>query len=203
MLPDSGIFAAGDTLHPGARALNGRGEPVPDAEVFWAAIDTAVFQVDETTGATFAAEPGAGRIQARVGNLRSNPVTVIAQAPMDSIRAVGDTADTVTVSGVTRDTLSDSLRIEVFAPAATMTDAQARVRRRITYEMAVFPPGGATVTLVPNDTGFTNTSGIVAVQVRLDAGTLPVSVHVTARAWNRGPTEVPGSPKTFVVEFRQ
>jgi hypothetical protein len=183
--------------------LNGRGDPVPDAPVSWAAIDTSVLDVNDSTGATYAAQPGAGRIQARVGNLRSDPVTVIAQAPMDSIRAVGDTADTVTVSDMPRDTLSDSLRIEVFAPPIRMTDAQARLRRRVTYDsIRVFPPGGATITLVPNDTGYTNTSGFVAIRVRLDAGTPPDSVRVWARAVNRDGTEVPGSPKTFLVEFQ-
>jgi hypothetical protein len=176
------------------------------APVIWAALDTVVRVVNDTTGATVGVEPGgAGRIQARVGNLPSNPVTVVAQAPLDSIRAVGDTADTVIVSGTPPDTLSDSLVVRVFAdpparPAPRMTEAQALIRRRFTYAVELSPPVGATVTLVPNDTGFTNTSGIVAVQVRLEAGALPVSVRVTARSARLVTT--PPDSITFVVEFR-
>jgi hypothetical protein len=40
------------------------------------------------------------------------------------------------------------------------------------------------------------------VQVRLDAGGPPTSVLVTARATRLDGTPVPGSPLTFVVEFR-
>lgn len=158
--------------------------------------------VDSETGATEGRTVGTGRIQARVGNLRSNPATLVVQPPLDSIRPDGDVRDTVTVSGVPRDTLSDSLRVRVFAQTpTTLTTAQTLLRRRIAYQLEVFPSAGATVTLVPNDTGFTNTGGIVVVQVRLTAGTPPDSVRVTATAIHRDGTAVP-DPVTFVVEFR-
>ena len=180
---------------------------MPDAPVTWAAVDPAILDVDTLTGATFAPLPGAGRIQARVGNLRSEPVTVIAQGPLDTIYLLGNrVADTVTVTvpGMPRDTLSDSVRVQVADTAPGMPPAQTLIRRRVTYPLVeVFPPGGATITLVPNDTGFTNTSGIVAVRVRLDSGPTPDSVRVTVTAVQHdGLTVVPGSPLTFVVEFQ-
>ena len=76
-LPDSGIVAVGDTLVPRARALNGRGDSVA-APIRWAALDTGfVAVVDSMSGATVGRKPGTGRIQARAGSLRSNPVAII------------------------------------------------------------------------------------------------------------------------------
>lgn len=203
VLPDSGFFALGDTLRPRARPLNGRGDSVA-AEIIWATLDPTVLEVDATSGATVGIDSGgSGRLQARVGNLPSNPLTAVAQAPLDTIYRVGSrVADTVTVSEMPRDTVSDSLRVQVEAPAPRMTSAQALIRRQVTYQMEVFPAGAATVTLVPNDTSFTNASGIVAVQVRLDSGAPPDSVRVWARAVHRNGSDVPGSPIDFVVEFR-
>jgi hypothetical protein len=197
-LPDSGFLERGDTLYPLARPLNGRGDSVP-ATVYWGALDTAVVAVVDTqTGASWGKTAGTGRIQVRAGNLRSNPVTIVVQPPLDSLKAEGDLRDTVTISGPPPDTLSDSLRVRVFAE---LPPSQTLLRRRITYEVT-FPVGGATITLVPNDTVFTNTEGIAVVRVRLDGGTRPDSVVVTARAARRDGMPVPGSPITFVVEFR-
>lgn len=79
ILPDSGRVEVADTFRPRARALNGVGDSVA-AEVFWAALDTAVLPLlDSVTGEFLAKKIGTGRIQARVGTLRSNPqpVTVL------------------------------------------------------------------------------------------------------------------------------
>src|SRR3989475_8304147 len=66
-----------DTLRPQARALDGRGEAVSSA-IAWATVDTAAFLevVDPTTGVTAAERSGTGHLQARVGALRSNLLTV-------------------------------------------------------------------------------------------------------------------------------
>jgi hypothetical protein len=202
-VPDSGFVEHGDTLYPTARPLNGRGDSVA-APVSWGALDSAVVAVVDTeTGASWGRQPGTGRIQARVGTLRSNPVLLVVQPALDSIAPDGDLRDTVTVSGTPRDTLSDSLRVRVFAVRPpTLTEAQNLVRRRITVELAVFPSTGSTITLLPNDTVFTNAAGIAVVRVRLDGGTPPDSVTVTARSTRRDGTPVPPESLTFVVEFR-
>ena len=54
-LPDSGRAEVGDTIHPGARALNGRGDSVAGAQIYWSSLDTGIVAVvDSTTGVTFA-----------------------------------------------------------------------------------------------------------------------------------------------------
>lgn len=203
VLPDSGVFEVGDTLVPRARALNGRGDSVGGGGISWATLDTALAAVlDPATGATLGKAAGTPRIQARVGNLRSDPVVLVVQPPLDSIRAEGEVRDTVTLSGTPKDSISDPLRVRVFA---LTPPSQTLLRRRLTYEFAAFPPTGSTVTLIPNDTVYTPAvpdSGIAVVQVRLDAGGPPDSVRVTARAAHHDGTPVPGSPLTFVVEFR-
>ncbi|HXF96615.1 MAG TPA: hypothetical protein VNI61_11010, partial [Gemmatimonadales bacterium] len=75
-------------------------------------------------------------------------------------------------------------------------------RRRLTYALTVFPAGAGTLTLIPNDTARTDANGIAVVQVRLDGGGSPDSVRVAAHAAHRDGAPVPGSPVTFVVEFR-
>ena len=201
VVPDSGFVELNDTITPTARALNGRGEAVA-TPVTWGGLDTTVVAViDPETGATWGKQLGTGRIQARVGNLRSNPVTIVVRPGLDSIRPGGDLRDTVTVSGMPRDTVSDSLRIRVVAPTAALSPIQNLVRRRITLDFTVFPAAGSTVTLLPDDTVFTSTGGIAVVLVRWDAGSFPDSVRVTARSTRRDGTVVPDDV-TFVVEFR-
>jgi hypothetical protein len=85
ILPDSGHVEVSDTFHPRARALNGVGDSVA-ADVFWAALDSAVLALlDSTAGEFLAKKVGTGRIQARVGTLRSNPlpVTVVDSAALN------------------------------------------------------------------------------------------------------------------------
>lgn len=199
VLPDSGFVEVGDTLTPRARLLNLAGDSV-DAVVYWAALDpTVAAVVDSETGATLGVAGGTGRVQARVGSLRSNPVTLVVQPPLDSIRPMGDLRDTVTLSGTPRDTLSDTLVLQVFAATPP---AQTLQRRRVTYDIAIFPGPGPLVSLLPNDTVLTSSAGIAAVQVRLDNGDPPDSVVVTAHAASHDGTPVDGSPVIFIVEFR-
>ena len=197
VVPDSGFFEVGDTLQPRARPLDGRGDSVA-AAVFWASLDTTtVVVLDSTTGATWGKQAGTGSIQARVGNLRTNPIALTVQPPLDSIHPASDLRDTVVVS--TPDSLSDSLRVRA---AVTPTSQANLVRRLVVFETTVFPPGGAGVTLLPDDSVTTDRTGLAAVQVRLVTGPLPDSVVVTARAARFDGTPVAGSPRTFVVEFQ-
>jgi hypothetical protein len=181
----------GDTLRPHARALDGRGDSTA-ADFVWSALDTTIAVVDASTGATVGVAAGTGRLQARVGNLRSNPVTVAVLAPLDSIRAEGVTRDTVKVS--TPDSLSDSLVVRAFAPTTSTPGA-----RKIAV-LVIFPAGAAGLTLVPGDTVRTNAAGLAAFQLRLN-GPRPDSAVVTATARHGDGSPVAGSPVTFVVEF--
>ena len=83
--PANRTVEVGSTLQLEARAISGAGETVADAEVFWAIIDVDSgqigFTLDTATGLISAHEIGEGRVQARVGNIRSNPITITVVAP--------------------------------------------------------------------------------------------------------------------------
>ena len=191
--PDSGRLEVGDTLHPEARALNGRGDSVA-AQVFWSSLDTAIVSVvDSATGATLAKAVGTGRLQARFGSLRSNPQNVFVFVRLDSASAAGPIRDTIIVSAP--DTLSDSLLVQAWAGTSGAPG------RPVVYTMAIYPAGDTTVTLVPK-TAQTGASGIAFARLRLDSGPLPDSVVVTAAVRRPNGTDVPGSPVRFVVEFQ-
>jgi len=199
-VPDSGAVEIGDTLHPRARALNGHGDSVA-AAIVWSSLDTAlVAVVDSTTGATLGKNQGVGRIQARVGNLRSNPLSIRVQTPADSIRPGTIVRDTVHFAAA--DSLSDSLVARVFA---TPADAANLIGRRVAYSAATYPGGATGVTFQPRDLALTMASGAVGLavaQVRMRPGPPPDSVIVTAVALRADGMAVPGSPVTYVVEFR-
>jgi len=155
--------------------------------------------IDSLTGATVGLIGGqTGRLQARTGNLRSNPLTLTVLSPLDSITAGGALRDTVTVS--TPDSLSDSLRIQVYVTPAT-NNTLSLTGRPIALSATVYPSGLMTVTLVPGETVRTNSSGLAVVRVRFTGGTVPDSVVVTATAYHHDGSAVPGSPITFVVGF--
>ncbi len=194
LLPDSGRVELTDTLRPRARALNGRGDSVA-AQVYWSSLDTAIVAVaDSATGVTLAKAVGTGRLQARAGTLRTNPLSVVVLAPLDSASAAGPVRDTVTVSAP--DSLSDSLIVKAWVGASGSGG------RRVVYAADIYPPGVTTVTFVPGDTVNTNSAGVAVAQLRLAAGIRPDSVVVTAVLRHLDGTPVPGTPVTFVVEFR-
>ena len=85
----------GDTVRLSARALNALGNPVPEAPITWAVLDTGtlVFQLDPS-GLVHGMALGSGRVQASSDNLRSDPITV-------SVTPVPDTA-AATIDETTR-----------------------------------------------------------------------------------------------------
>ena len=194
VLPDSGRVEVTDTFRPRARALNGIGDSV-QAELSWASLDTAVLAVlDSTTGVSISKTIGSARLQARTGNLFSNPQTVTVLTRLDSIRVLGAARNTVFAA----DSLSDSLQVQAFALGGAIP-----ANRRVVFTKTTFPASDSMVTLVPKDTVFTNPStGVAVVQVRLGTGPVPDSVVVTATMKHVNRTPVQGSPLTFVVEFR-
>ena len=210
ILPDSGRVELTDTFRPRAVALNGAGDSVP-TDIFWASLDTAVLAViDSTTGASvpkivFDASTGlprpagsSGRLQARTATLRSNPQLIQVLARLDSMAADSLTRDTldVTPTDGTVDSLSRPLKIRTVAYGGNA------VSRRVIYSFTTYPDSGPKVTLLPRDTVPTGFDGKASVQVRLNKGTLPDSVVVTATMQTFHGDPLPGSPVTFVVEFR-
>ena len=192
ILPDSGRVEVTDSFFPRARALNGVGDSVP-APVFWSSLDTAIIAVlDSATGVSLGKKVGTGRLQARVDALRSNPQPVTVLARLDSLVANGPVRDTV----VAPDSTSNSLQVTAFATGGEATN------RRVVYAGTTYPAGASTVTFLPKDTVFTSSVGVASVQIKFVAGTLPDSVVVSATMRRLDGTPIPGSPVTFVVEFR-
>ncbi|HWC72906.1 MAG TPA: hypothetical protein VG454_03140 [Gemmatimonadales bacterium] len=194
VLPDGGQLEIGDTLFPRARALNGHGDTVT-SNIFWEALDTAVIAVlDSSTGATLGKAIGSGRVEALVGLLRSNPQAITVIPHLDSVLALGPTRDTVSIAA---DSLSDSLGVQLFSSPPPASN------RRVVFAATTFPAGAPLVTFVPKDTLFSSFSGVAAVRLRLTAGNSPPdSVVVTATVQRPDGTPIPGSPVTFVVEYR-
>lgn len=76
----------GDTLLLEVQAISAAGDTVVDADIFWAIIDVDSgqlgFTLDATTGTVVAIETGSGRVQARVGDIRSDPITITVAEPI-------------------------------------------------------------------------------------------------------------------------
>ena len=193
--PDTGKMDFGDTVVLTAVALNGRGQAVT-APIIWSDLDTIV-RIDSLTGKLVADTIGTGLIQARTGNLRSNPQSITVSIRPDTAFADSTAArDSVSVT-TKKDSLSDSIRIRVRHYGAT--DTTALSGRPVIFTLSDtnsfrLTPPGPTVT--------TDVNGLAVVQVRLKQGTLPDSAVVQASVvhyFNHIP--VPGSPMTFVVRF--
>jgi len=199
ILPDSGRVEVTDTYRPRGRALNGVGDSVA-AQLYWSSLDSGVIAVlDSTTGVSLAKAVGSGRLQARVGALPSNPQGVAVLAKLDSLRAAGESRDTVfltpTDTAIRPDSLSDSLRVQAFATGG------AAVSRRVVYAATIYPASGPVITLLPNDSVLTSSAGAGFVRVKMLVGSIPDSVVVTASMKRLDGSVIPDSV-TFVVEFR-
>ncbi|HYR30762.1 MAG TPA: hypothetical protein VEO93_02490 [Gemmatimonadales bacterium] len=196
-LPYGGNVELRDTLRPSARALNGRGDSVA-ATIYWRAIDTALVTVlDTTTGATLGKALGTGQIQARVGNLPSNPIPILVVAVPDTVFTTNVAKrDSVSVSAKV-DSLSDTLNVEVAdTNGGVITPVSGwKVAFQITY-----PTDTSAFTLVPGDTVLTGAT-VAAVRVKLKKRALPDSVVLSATARHIRGAMIPGSPITFTVIF--
>jgi hypothetical protein len=197
ILPDSGRVEVSDTFRPSGRALNGFGDSVA-APLFWTSFDTTLEVLDSTTGVSIGRAQGSARLQARAGELPSNPQTVSVLARLDSMAAADNTRDTldVTPTDSTADSLSAPLKIQTFAFGGIASG------RPVIYAFTTYPDSGPVVTLLPKDTVTTASDGTASVQLRLHKGTVPDSVVVTATMRKFHGDSLPGSPVTFVVEFR-
>ncbi len=193
-LPDSGRIEVGDTLQPAARALNGRGDPVT-GPIYWNSLDTGLVVLDSASGLSYGRAVGTARLQARAPGLRSNPENVFVLARLDSASAAGPIRDTVTLSAP--DSVSGDLVVKAWAGTSG-----APGRPVVYAAAAIYPAGATTVKFVPRDTLQTSASGTTAAQLRFLTGPRPDSVVVTAAVRRPNGTPVPGSPVTFVVEFR-
>src|SRR5262249_54933497 len=146
-LPDSGRVEVTDTFRPSGSVLNGAGDSLPDS-LFWTSFDTTLVVVDSATGVSVGALVGSARLQARTGNLYSNPQTVTVIPRLDSMAVADSTRDTldVTPTDSTVDSLSNPLRIKTFALGGNAAG------RRVIFASTTYPGSAAAATLLPRDT---------------------------------------------------
>lgn len=204
----------GDTLRLRARAVDARGDSVPDAAIVWERLDPDTgqvpFAIDAMTGLVTGLAPGSGRVQARVESLRSGVITVTVTAAPDSIALAGP--DRVAVAAA--DTASPALVTALFDLTTSPGDALALGDRPVHYEVVEPPPGGAgaeAIFLAVADTATdgsltlvaaTDAEGQARAVVRRRAGaTPPDSAVVRAVALTARGDTVSGSPVPFVVLF--
>ncbi len=87
--PEDRTVVVGDTIHLAAQAVNAAGEFIADAAIFWAIIDADSgqigFSLDTATGIVSGVQPGSGRVQARVEEIRSNPILITVVAPTGAL----------------------------------------------------------------------------------------------------------------------
>jgi len=205
LAPVSPSVEVGDTLHLTARALDRDGNEVASAPIVWRTPDTTV-AVDSTLGiVTGLVGPGTGRIQAQVGNLASNFVTVSVTARPDTLVVVGLDTLRIATGEIT------SAPLETQLNTISGSDTTAVTGGTIIYDIIepVFPtPADRTVELpggVVLDTVTTGSDGMPspAVTVSRVAGVAqPDSAIVEVRAFRtRGTVPVPGSGQRFIVRI--
>jgi len=130
-------------------------------------------------------------------------------AVADTLLAAAPLADTVHVSAVPSDSLSDSLSVEVGDTSGATGSITPLPDRAVVFAItAPQTPGPVTLvtsdtarTLVTTTTVKTDARGIAAVKLRLIAGPAPASVEVTASAKRGVSARLPGSPVRFTVRF--
>jgi len=213
IVPDS--LEQFDTLRPRAYAMNGNGDSVAPA-VLWTTLDTAALTVlNPAIGQTVVRRPGlVGRLEAQAGPLLSNPHSISTLFAADTLRPAGPTLDSVLVPPQARDSLSDSLKVQLLTDTASTrspSDSLVPLMGRPVVFTIVRATTPGSVTLVRLDTAHasgdtvdtvaTAALGIATVKVRLLRGPVPDTVLVTATARRAVRTAVPGSPDTFVVRF--
>lgn len=203
VVPDSARVELRDTIIPHAVALDGNGDTVTGVIAVWSSLDTAgagILQLTDSIAGTFVGlAPGTSQIQARVGNLRSNPFTITVRFRTDTIFADSTPAlDSVSLSAKP-DSLSDSLRLRVRTFDDT-TFGGNLPGRQVTFQI-LYPTDTTAFTLKPARTVTTDGAGLAVVQVKLKNRTLPDSAVVQATAVRANGQTVHGAPITFTVVF--
>jgi hypothetical protein len=198
-LPSPAAVEQNDTLQLRARALNADGDSVA-AAVFWRTLDDTVLTVVDSIGVvTTSHTSGTARVQARVGSLRSDLVTL-------SIRPRSDTlllsVDTITIPAA--DSLSGALgaRVESLDPAGGVAGTS------ILYEVIDSLAARGKLRFANGLLAFRATTGAdggptTAVTLRKIAAQVPPPiVEVRVSASRPSGTPVPGSGQAFTLLFQ-
>ena len=202
----------GDSLQLEARAIDGRGNPVPDAVIVWAIVDTGdVGFTMDTSGLVVASHPGTGRVAARTQNVRSGDLQVTVVPAPDSVAAASPQRLTVGAGAST----SSPLEVVVL-DTTTEPGTDLALPEKPVHFLVVEPPAGspelqgfylATTETVPGEDPFrveavTDAGGVARATVwRVSGSTQPDSTVVHAVAVSAVGDTAAGSPVQFVVLF--
>jgi hypothetical protein len=198
----------GNTLQLEVRVLDAEGDVVPDPPVTWVVLDTGQvgFTIQEQGGLITAAAPGAGRVQARVEELRSGVISVTVTPAPDSLAAPGDVRLVVPTADPTSPPLV-TLVFDLTTTPGEMLALAGKVVRYTTVEPASGEPAAAGFALVGGEDphvvdATTGANGEASVTVEVaDPAALPDSAIIDATAVTAMGTEVSGSPVRFIVVF--
>jgi hypothetical protein len=202
----------GDTITFTARALTASGAEAPDAAIVWAVLDVdsgpTVLEVDPG-GIAVGGFPGMQRVQARLDELRSDPIGITVTAPPDSIAAVTERRTTVAPG----ENASGNLSVTLFENITEPGQPTPLPGKIITFRVVDPAPGGAEsqgVELVTADTVATDDPQHALVLTGADGGATaivrltavrPDSVSIDATATTALGEAVTGSPIRFTVVF--
>jgi hypothetical protein len=194
-VPSPAVLEIGETIQLSARPLDKNGDSVA-ATVIWRSPDTTV-SVDSITGLVIGNVAGTARVQASVGSLSSDLVSLTVLARADTLAIVGDSSFTLT---------GDSLISPPLATILQSFTAGALADRPVIYEITT-PTADTAVTLtggVLSDTVQTGSDGTVTSETLTlnSAKVRPDSTIVTVRANRTHGEPVPGSGQRFIVRFQ-
>jgi hypothetical protein len=199
-LPSPPVVEQNDTLRLRARALNADGDSVA-ADVFWRTLDDTVLTVVDSIGlVTTSRTSGTARVQARVGSLRSDLVSLSLRPRSDTLLL--SVADTITIPAA--DSLSSALgaRVESLDPVGGVAGTS------ILYEVVDTVAARGTVRFGNGLLAFRATTGsdggpTTAVTLRKVAAQAPPPVvEVRVSASRPSGTPVPGSGQVFTLLFQ-
>jgi hypothetical protein len=199
LLPDPQVVEPGDTIQLRARALNASGDSVA-ADIVWLTPDSTI-SVDSSGLLTTDTTAGTGRVQARIGNLRSNLETFTIRRRSDTLALVDPVAVTVPAT----DSASSPLvaRVLSLTPdtvGISNTAILYQVVDSATLREVVHFAGG--VMSLRASTGPDGAPGVGVTVRRQPGATFPVTVTVQVSASRPGGTAVPGSGQTFSVTLQ-
>jgi hypothetical protein len=194
-VPDPPVIEIGETLQLSARPLDKDGDSVA-ATVIWRTPDTTA-TVDSTTGLVTGVAAGTARVQATVGSLASDLVSLTVLTPADTLTIVGDSIFTL---------FGDSLVSPPLVTSLQSFTTGALSDRPVIYQITTPTPDTA-VTLtggVLSDTVQTASDGtITSVILSLDPFKVrPDSTIIEVRANRTHGAPVPGSGQRFIVRFQ-
>jgi hypothetical protein len=185
----------GEQVQLSARALDAEGETI-DATIEWRSSSTAV-SVDPTGLATGVA-PGTTQVQAAVGSLVSEQISINVRAPADTIIIVGDSVLTIPIAAPVP--ANPTVRVESRNPPGPV-EAQD-VIFDITQPIAGTIPVVQLANGDQSDTVRTTAEGLATVALTLVTGQVPPDTAIVEVRANRlRGAIVPGSGQRFIVLF--